>query len=94
MNNITSFEIHYTKATDKFFLKHENIRDQYEDAIKKIFKNDHPESIDIKRIKGKKSIYYRIRIGSYRVIFTIIDGKVVVVKTILAGSRGDVYKKL
>lgn len=88
------YEIHYTRAADKFFIKHEKIRDEYESAIKKLFKEESYEKVDIKRIKGNKSIYYRIRIGKYRVIFTVINGKIVVVKTILAGSRGDVYKKM
>lgn len=34
------------------------------------------------------------RLGACRVIYTVINGKVVVIKTILAGARGDVYKKM
>ena len=55
---------------------------------------DNPESVDVKRIKGKRSDYYRIRIGDYRVIYTIIRGKIVVINTLLAGARGDLYKKM
>ena len=55
---------------------------------------DHPEAIDCKRIKAKHADYYRIRIGKYRVIYTIIGRQIVVVNTLLAGSRGDVYKKM
>ena len=47
----------------------------------------------MKRIKGKRSIYYRIRLGGWRVIYAVINGKIIVVTTILAGSRGDIYKK-
>ena len=35
-------------------------------------------------IKGKKDNYYRMR----------IDGSVVVIDTVLVGSRGDIYKKI
>ena len=62
-------------------------------AIRETMFGDHPEKIDVKRIKGKHNDYYRIRLGGYRVVYTIIDGKIVVVSTIPAGSRGDVYKK-
>ena len=89
-----SYEIQYTKAADKFFVDHEDIRKQYEDAIKELLTGDHPESIDVKRIKGRKSVYFRIKLGGYRVIYTLINNKIVVVKTLLGGSRGDVYKKM
>ena len=92
--NSVSFEIHYAKAAEKFFVKHENIRLQYELALKKLMTDDHPEEVDLKKIRGKRNDYYRIRLGGYRVIYTIINGKIVVINTILAGPRGDVYKKM
>ena len=55
---------------------------------------EHTEKINVKRIKGKRSEYYRIRLGEWRVIYGIINGKIVVITTLLAGPRGDVYKKM
>ena len=89
-----SYEIQYTKAADKFFQTHEEVRAQYEDAIKELLVGDHPEKVDVKRIKGKRGDYYRIRLGNYRVVYALINGKVIVVSTILGGSCGDVYKKI
>ena len=89
-----SYEIQYTKVADKFFIKRENIRKQYEDAIKELLIGEHPEIIDVKKIKGKKTDYYRIRLGDYRVIYTLINGKIIVIVTLVAGSRGDIYKKI
>lgn len=89
-----SFEIQYTKAADKFLKLHEDVRQQYEQDIVKLMTNDHPEDVDVKRIKGKHTIYYRIRIGAYRVVYTLVAGKIIVVSTVLAGNRGDVYKKM
>ena len=43
------YEISYTKAADKFFVRHEDIRGQYEDAVRKLVTDDHPESVDLKR---------------------------------------------
>ncbi|MBR4574497.1 MAG: type II toxin-antitoxin system RelE/ParE family toxin [Lachnospiraceae bacterium] len=45
-------------------------------------------------MKGKRGEYYRIKLGGYRVIYTVINGTIVVISTLLAGSRGDVYKKM
>ena len=47
-----NYEIQYTKAADKFLKSHEEIRIQYENAIRELLFGDHPESIDVKRIKG------------------------------------------
>ena len=88
-----SYEIQYTKAADKFLKIHEDIRTQYEDAIKELMVGDHPEKVDVKRIKGKHNDYFRIRLGGYRVVYAVINGKIVVITTLLAGNRGDVYKK-
>lgn len=88
------YSIEYTKAADRFLNRHEDVRAGFEDAIKELLTGVHPEKVDVKRIKGKRGSYYRIRLGNSRVVYTIIDGKIVVVKTLLAGFRGDVYKKM
>ena len=89
-----SYEIQYTKAADKFLKTHEDVRTQYEDAIKELLIGDHPEKVDVKRIKGKRNDYYRIKLGGYRVVYAIINGRIIVISTLLAGARGDVYKKM
>ena len=89
-----TYEIQYIKAADKFFKKHENIRREYENAIKELLTGDHPDEIDVKKIKGKRNDYYRIRLGDWRVIYTLINGKIIVITILAAGSRGDIYKKI
>ena len=88
------YEIQYTKAADKFLKTHEDVRTQYEEAIKELLVGEHPEKVDVKRIKGKHNDYFRIRLGGYRIVYAVINGKIVVITTILAGARGDVYKKM
>ena len=88
------YVIQYTKVADKFFKTHEEVREQYEDAIKELLVGDHPEKVDVKRIKGKRNDYYRIRLGEYRVVYAIINEKIVVINTMLAEVRGDIYKKM
>lgn len=89
-----AYEIQYTKAADKFLKKHENIREQYEAAIRELLTGDKPEKIDVKRIKGKHNDYYRIRLGGYCIVYAVINKRIVVITTLLAGSRGDVYKRM
>ena len=87
-------DIQYTRAAEKFFTQHEDVRAQYETAILKLVAGEHPESVDVKKIQGKRNDYYRIRIGSYRVIYAVINGKIVVITTLLAGPRVEIYKKM
>lgn len=89
-----TYEIQYTKAADKFFKEHEKVREEYKKALQQLLVGEHPEIVDVKRIKGKKNDYYRIKLGSWRVIYTVINGKIVVISTLLAGARGDIYKKM
>ncbi len=88
-----SYSIEYTKAAEKFMRAHEDVRREYEAAIEELLFGEHPEKVDVKRIAGKKNDYYRIRIRNWRVVYAVINGIVVVIITLLAGPRGDVYKK-
>ena len=85
------YEIQYAKAADRFLKTHEDVREQYEDAIKELLVGDHPEKVDVKRIKGKRNDYYRIKLGGYRVVYTIINGKIVVINTMLAGPLAGMF---
>ena len=87
------YEIQFTKAADKFLKTHEDVRTQYEDAIRELMVGDHPEKVDVKRIRGKHNDYFRIRLGGVRVVYTVINRKIVVITTLLAGPRGDVLGK-
>ena len=77
------YVIQYTKAADKYLKNHEDLRSQYEDALRELIAGDHPEKIDVKRIQGKRNAYFRIRLGNYRVVYTIIQNKIVVICTLL-----------
>ena len=92
-SKILEYCIEYTTAADKFFQKHEEVRKKYRNAVRSLM-TGHPEHVDVKKIKGAAGDFYRIRLGKYRVIYTVINGKIVVIRAIAAGSRGDIYKKL
>ena len=86
--------INYSKAAEKFFVRHEDVRKEFIGCISKLINNAHPEQVNFKNLKGKLKGYSRIAVDSYRIIFRIEDGEIVIVSVILAGSRGDIYKHL
>lgn len=50
-----------------------------------------PSGNDIKQLKGYDGLF-RLRVGSYRVIYTVDNGKLVVC-VIDAGNRGEIYNR-
>ena len=91
---ILEYVIDYKKPAEKFFKKHEDIRQEYESDLSIFLADETSARIDVKTIKGKRGKYYRMRIGGWRVIFSVVNGNIIVINTILAGSRGNIYKKI
>lgn len=50
-----------------------------------------PNGEDIKKMKGHEDLL-RLRVGPYRVIYTVDNGQLVVL-VIDAGNRGDIYNR-
>ena len=46
---------------------------------------------DTKVLQGHRG-YYRLRVGSYRIIYTIQNGEYIIC-IVDAGNRGEIYKK-
>ncbi|MBR1658029.1 MAG: type II toxin-antitoxin system RelE/ParE family toxin [Synergistaceae bacterium] len=84
----------YSKVAEKFFVRHEDIREEFIDSISKLINDDHREQVNFKNLKGKLKGYSRIAIDGYRVIFRMEDGEIIIVSVVMAGSRGDIYKHL
>lgn len=49
-----------------------------------------PNGEDIKKLKGHSELM-RLRVGSYRIIYTVDNGELVII-VIDAGNRGEIYK--
>ena len=88
------YEIQYTKAAEKYLKDHEDVRKQFRSAISVFLEGAHPEKADIKKIRGKRNDYFRLSLGGCRIVYAVINGKIVVIKVLLAGARGDVYKRM
>lgn len=79
------YRIIIDKKAEKFIRKQaERVQERLLKAIYKL-----PEGTDIKKLKGSE--LFRLRVGNYRVIYSVDDEiKVIMVENI--DNRGDVYK--
>lgn len=81
-----TYRIRFEKAAQKFLDKQDkNQRLRLYRAIYKL-----PEGTDIKKLKGHE--LYRLRIGNYRILYTI-DEQICVINIENIDNRGDVYKR-
>ena len=51
-----------------------------------------PDGEDIKRLKGRHKNLLRLRVGSYRIIYKVDNG-LLIVYVIDAGNRGEIYNR-
>ena len=84
-----SYTIVIEKLAEKFIMKLP--KPEKERVLKAIYKL--PNEGDIKQLKGKKSRgLLRLRVGDYRIIYTVDNGKLVVC-VVDAGNRGEIYNR-
>lgn len=80
------YKIEIDKRAVKFIMKQP--KPQRERILSAIYKL--PDMGDIKAMQGYEN-YYRLRVGDYRIIYTV-DNNVLVVRVVEIGNRGDIYK--
>ena len=81
------YEILFDKPAQKFILKQPQAqRARLLAAINRL-----PDEGDRKMMRGYPG-YFRLRVGDYRVIYTVENEKLIV-RVVNIGNRGDVYKK-
>ena len=81
------YSIIIKKRAKKFIDKlPRNEKQRIVSAIEKL-----PNGDDIKQLKGYSEIM-RLRVGDYRIIYTVDHG-ILTVCVIDAGNRGDIYKR-
>ena len=78
--------IEIDKPAMKFLAKQP--KPQQERLLRAIYRL--PDEGDIKPMAGYDDLY-RLRVGAYRVLYTIINERLVV-RVLQIGNRGDVYK--
>ena len=84
-----SYKVEFTKSARKALDRIPNtVRNQL--AVKIYSLKDDPRPDGCKKLKGEEDLY-RIRVGDYRVVYLIQDGKFIVV-VVKVGHRRDVYR--
>ncbi len=81
-----TYHVIIEKRAEKFIRK--QTKENQDRLITAIYKL--PFVGDIKPMEGKGG-YYRLRVGDFRVIYTV-EREIVTVRVMEAGNRGDVYK--
>lgn len=77
------------KLAEKFIVKLS--KSEKERVLKAIYQL--PNGNNIKELKGNKNKgLYRLRVGDYRIIYKIDNGKLIIC-IVDAGNRGDIYKR-
>jgi len=56
--------------------------------------NPFPRGKLVKRIKGKKTAFYRLRVDKFRVFFEILPGKIVILRILSKKEADRFIKKL
>jgi len=82
----------YSRKAKSFFSRHEDVQREFEQNIDKFYLKGQSEGIDIKRTSGSNR-WIRMRMASYRVIYSIIKDRIIIVEVMLAGNRGEIYKQ-
>ena len=49
------------------------------------------KDLDIKRLKGSHLVKWRLRVGDWRIIYSLDEGRLII-EIIEIGTRGDIYK--
>jgi len=81
------YQIIIDKPAFKFLQKQP--QEQRERILRSIY--ELPSEGDIKAMSGREGLY-RLRVGSYRIIYTV-EENILTVRVLTIGNRGDVYKK-
>ena len=87
-----TYKIKFKKDAFKFLENHRELKDKFIDAFTKICINPSNSELDIKKLIGYDDLY-RLKIGKYRAIYTIINDELVIL-VLNIDSRGDIYKKI
>ena len=86
---MTKYEVVITKSVQKYLDKlSDALAEKLENAMMKL-END-PRPVGCEKMSGRNA--YKIRVGDYRIIYTIED-KILLVTVIDAGHRREIYRK-
>ena len=69
-----------------------DLKEEFEKNLISYFKGN--RNVDIKSLQGLNIPTYRMRLGTYRIIFTRKNGSIIIIYTIDAGNREEIYNNI
>jgi mRNA interferase RelE/StbE len=86
------YRVEWTKQAtrDMGKIRNEKVRRQIMERVSELAENPRPRGSML--LKGKKDLR-RVRVGGWRIVYTVIDGELRVV-VIYIGDRKDIYRKI
>ncbi|MBA4862637.1 type II toxin-antitoxin system RelE/ParE family toxin [Streptomyces sp. PSKA54] len=60
-------------------------------ALNRLGDDPYRDDADVKKLSGHDDLY-RLRVGTYRIAYTIDDGKLIILVEV--GHRRDIYRRL
>jgi mRNA interferase RelE/StbE len=89
---MTVYRVEFVKSARKEFEQlPAKIRAKTTEALHLLSQNPHSELLKVKKLKGADELY-RIRLGDYRVIYELINERLIVL-VIKIGHRREVYRR-
>ena len=86
------YRLKYRKSTRNYIARlPRKIKTTIVEKLHELCENPDRTNLDIKRLAS--SSYFRMRIGKYRVIYTLHSDELII-EVIKVGSRGDIYRNL
>lgn len=87
---MSSYTIKFDRSVKKDFksIQAQDIK-RIKSAILELSNNPRPDGCT--KLKGDKRNYYRIRVGNYRVVYSIED-EILLVLVVTVGHRKEIYK--
>ncbi len=91
---MTTYEVLLSTTAAKEFkslqkMEQNRIREKLNDLVKDPYNNSH--RLDTKKLTGTSRIYYRLRVGDYRIIYLLDEDRIKVVRI---ATRSDAYSWL
>jgi mRNA interferase RelE/StbE len=88
---MAKYNVEFTRSAEKEFDKlSAKLKVRVVDALTLLAENPYSELLRIKKLRGMADLY-RIRLGDYRLLYEVIDDRLVVL-VIKIGNRRDVYR--
>lgn len=86
-----NYEVRTSKEFEKFLSKHKDLAPKILNILELLAKDPYENTLDIKKIQGKDK-HFRLRLGKYRILYELIENKLLIIYAYKADSRGDIYK--